>query len=134
MIVVDTAIIAYLIIAGEQSEHAERVRRADSDWISPTLWAGEFRNVLRNYIRSGELPLEVAIEYVNVAENLMAGRSYPVSSTDVLSLAAASGCTAYDCEFVALARSMQVTLVTTDRQILTRFPEVAVHPRDFAAE
>jgi predicted nucleic acid-binding protein len=131
MIVVDTTIIAYLIIAGEQSEHAERVRRADPDWISPPLWRSEFRNVLRNYMGTGELPLELALEYMALAEEMMAGRSHPVSSADVLSLAAVSGCTAYDCEFVALANSMQVPCVTTDRQVLARFPEVAIHPQRF---
>lgn len=132
MIVVDTAIIAYLTIAGELSEQADQVRRADPDWISPPLWASEFRNVLRNYMGTGELSLELALEYMTMAEDLMAERSHPVSSADVLSLVAVSGCTAYDCEFVALAKSMQVPCVTTGQQVLARFPDVAVHPRDFA--
>jgi predicted nucleic acid-binding protein len=49
-------------------------------------------------------------------------------SHHVLSLAAQSGCSAYDCEFVALAQDLRVPLVTTDRQILKAFPTVAVSP------
>ena len=39
---------------------------------------------------------------------------------------AMSNCTAYDCEFVALADVERVQLVTVDRQILQEFPEVAI--------
>jgi len=33
---------------------------------------------------------------------------------------------AYDCEFVALARELGISPVTTDSQILSAFPETAV--------
>lgn len=38
----------------------------------------------------------------------------------------ASDCSAYDCEFVVLARSMGLALVTEDKRILRCFPETAV--------
>ena len=37
-----------------------------------------------------------------------------------------STCSAYDCEFVALARDLQIPLITVDRQILNDFPETAI--------
>ena len=43
-----------------------------------------------------------------------------------MDLAAASTCSAYDCEFVALAQNLGAPLVTVDRQILSQFPEIAV--------
>ncbi|NLH43945.1 MAG: type II toxin-antitoxin system VapC family toxin [Planctomycetes bacterium] len=49
-----------------------------------------------------------------------------VASHPVLALAAASACSAYDCEFVALAKDLNLPLVTADKQILTQFPDVAV--------
>ena len=51
---------------------------------------------------------------------------FAVSSDAVLQLVARSNCTAYDCEFVALAHAERVQLVTADRQILHEFPEVAI--------
>ena len=56
---------------------------------------------------------------------------YSVLSTHVLTLAARSGCSAYDCEFVALAQDLEVPLVTSDRQILKAFPTMAVSPSVF---
>jgi len=37
----------------------------------------------------------------------------------------ASGCSAYDCEFVAAALALQTRLITSDRQLLRTFPTLA---------
>ncbi len=60
------------------------------------------------------------------ADSLAAGNEHEVGSRRVLELVRDSGCTAYDCEFVALAMQLGVELVTMDRQILRGFPKHAV--------
>lgn len=67
------------------------------------------------------------------AEAGMVGREYSVVSYEVLQLAASSGCSAYDCEFVALANDLDTRLITADRRILRAFSSVAVAPEVFAA-
>ena len=62
----------------------------------------------------------------------MTEHEYSVVSHRVLQLATDSGCTAYDCEFVALAQDLRVPLVTTDGKILRAFPTVAVSLEAFA--
>src|SRR5436190_18347548 len=52
----------------------------------------------------------------------MVGREYQVESSVVLKLAATSGRSAYACEFVALARALEVRLVTSDQEVLASFP------------
>ena len=126
MIVVDTNIIGYLYLSSERTEQAERALLKDSEWITPLLWRSEFRSVLAQYIRRGVLRVEEAEQAMDEAQALMVGQEYEVASSDVLRLAARSGCTAYDCEFVALAEELGVTLVTVDREVLREFPEVAV--------
>jgi predicted nucleic acid-binding protein len=63
---------------------------------------------------------------------LLAGAEFQVESAAVLNLAALSQCSAYDCEFVALAQQLGVMLVTSDRQILRQFPSSAVSLNLFA--
>lgn len=108
------------------------MRALDSDWIAPLLWASEFRNVLRKYLLAGILSLDDVIAFAETADVLMADRSFAVPSSQVLRLVAVSGCTAYDCEFVALAQSLQVPLVTTDKELLRTFPDRAMHPSEFS--
>jgi predicted nucleic acid-binding protein len=95
------------------------------------LWRSEFRNVLIKLVRQRALALEAAAAIVEEAERCLTGHEYSVISHHVLNLAAQSGCSAYDCEFVALAKELRVPLVTTDRQILKAFPAVAVSPSAF---
>ena len=46
----------------------------------------------------------------------------------------ATKCSAYDCEFVALAHANGVRLLTIDRQILHEFPEVAISLKRFVRD
>ena len=79
------------------------------------------------------LTLAKARELQAAAEELMAGREYPVASAAVLELAAASGRSAYDCEFVALSRALGVQLVTSDQEVLASFPADAISLKDFGS-
>lgn len=77
-------------------------------------------------VRRKALALEDALRIVDDAERAMAGREYSVLSHHVLPLAARSGCSAYDCEFVALAQDLGIAFITSDRQVLAAFPTAAV--------
>lgn len=125
MIVVDTNVLAYFWIRGEATGTAQRLYAREPEWVAPALWRSELRNVLATLIRTGRMAQRVAVETMAAAEEEMADREVPVDSPEVLRLAAASGLTAYDCEFVALAKELNVPLVTADRRILAAFPKVA---------
>ena len=131
MIVVDTNVIAYLLINGEQTRRAEAVKRRDPEWVAPVLWRSEFRNLLSLYIRQKIFDLDHAISLLENAEEIMLNREYTISSVQVMELATASRCSAYDCEFVVLARELGVPLVTADRKISMTFPDTAVSLEDF---
>jgi predicted nucleic acid-binding protein len=133
VIVVDTNVIAYLLLGGEKTPQARGALREDPVWAAPILWRSEFRSVLAMYLRQGQLVLSDALELVAEAESLLSGSEYRVESGQVLSLVAVSPCSAYDCEFVALAQELGVPLVTSDRQILEAFPSVAVAVDSFSS-
>jgi predicted nucleic acid-binding protein len=125
LIVADTNLLAYLLINGEHTPLAERAYRQEPLWAAPLLWRSEFRNILAFYMRRGLLSLEQATGLAEKAESLVNGREFEVRSADVLELARESGCSAYDCEFVALACHLGIPLVTSDQAILSAFPRVA---------
>lgn len=126
MIVADTNLLIYLYVQGQRTEESERVLQRDPVWAAPLLWRSEFRNVLIGLVRQRALSLEQATAITEEAERWLTGHEYSVISSHVLNLAAQSGCSAYDCEFVALAKDLRVPLVTADRQILKAFPAAAV--------
>jgi len=125
VIVVDTNVITYLWLSGDHTESAERALRRDPDWSAPLLWRSEFRNVLAGYLRRDLVDLAGAVRIAEEAEAQMRGREFAVPASMMLDRAAASGCSAYDCEFVVLAEELSVPLVTTDAQVLDAFPSIA---------
>lgn len=133
MIVVDTNIIGYLYISSDRSQQAEQALIKDPHWAAPVLWRSELRNVLALYLRKTHMPGSVARRIMQEAEGLMRGREYEVTSHHVLDLVASSQCSAYDCEFVALARDLDVPLVTVDKLILSHFGDTAVELGRFIA-
>jgi predicted nucleic acid-binding protein len=130
MIVVDTNIIVYLYLPTDLTEQAERLLEHDPEWAAPLLWRSEFRNVLALYLRKHLITLEDALKIQTEAENLLKDNEYMSHSPDVLRLASNSSCSAYDCEFVALAKSQNARLVTMDKNILAEFPDTAISITD----
>jgi len=126
VIVVDTNVVAYLYLPGDHTERAEALLEQDADWAAPMLWRSELRNILAGYMRRKALTFEAARELQMEAESLLAGAEHEVDSRLVLELVRDSDCSAYDCEFVALARSLRVKLVTEDKRLLKAFPKHAV--------
>jgi predicted nucleic acid-binding protein len=129
MIVVDTNILAYLYLPGEYTALAEELLETSSAWAVPILWRSEFRNILAGCLRRNELSFENAIALQLEVESLVAGNEYEIDSRRVLELVRDSNCSAYDCEFVALAKSLNTHLVTADKKILKAFPDTAISLR-----
>lgn len=126
MIVVDSNILAYLYLPGEFSAAAEDLLGREPVWAAPLLWRSEFRNILAGYLRRKSLSFEQAVALQAEAEHLLAGYEYEIDSRSVLELVQSSDCSAYDCEFVALAAALGTRLVTMDKKLLKAFPGRAV--------
>ena len=126
MIVVDSNVLAYLYLPGEVTAATEALLKRDAEWAAPVLWRSEFRNILAGYMRRGALTFEHACGLQREAESLMAGSEYEVDSLGVLELVRDSDCSAYDCEFIALASKLKAKLVTMDKKLLRAFPKHGV--------
>ncbi len=126
MIVVDSNIVAYLYLPGEFTAAAEALLEREPEWAAPPLWRSEFRNILAGYVRRNVLSFEQACSLQAEAESLLEGFEFEVNSRAVMELVRDSECSAYDCEFVALAERLGVKLVTLDKKVLKAFPKRAI--------
>jgi predicted nucleic acid-binding protein len=126
MIVVDSNVLAYLYLPGEHTAGAEALLEQEPEWAAPILWRSEFRNILAGYLRRKTLTFDQACSLQGEAESLLSGFEFEVDSQVVLELVRDSDCSAYDCEFIALALKLNTKLVTVDKKLLRAFPTRAV--------
>ncbi len=123
MIVVDSNVLAYLLIPGKFTSAAEQALLADQQWGAPRLWRSELRNILCTYLRGGHLDAQAAQALFAQAEAIIGQNEFEVSTAEVLRLSVASGCSGYDCEFIALAKGLGVRCLTADAKLAAAFPE-----------
>ena len=126
MIVVDSNVLAYLYLPGEYTAAAEALLEQDSDWAAPILWRSEFRNILAGYLRRKAITFEQANSLQREAESLLEGAEFELESLAVLELVRDSDCSAYNCEFIALAMKLDTKLITMDKKLLRAFPKRAI--------
>ena len=133
MIVADTNLLIHLLVDGPNTSTAMEVREKDPDWRAPFLWRSEFRNAMAGYVRNNLMTVEQALRIIREAENMMFYKDHLVNSATVMRLVADSTCSAYDCEFIALANHLDAPLVTSDSRLLRDFPDRALAPDGFLA-
>jgi predicted nucleic acid-binding protein len=131
MIVVDTNTIAYLYLPTEYTPDVEQLLKAESQWAAPLLWRSEFRNILALYLRKGLIDFDTACNMQSEAEALIGDNEFNIDSISVLTLASQSGCSAYDCEFVSLAKTFDTKFITADKKLLKTFPNIAISAHNF---
>lgn len=122
MIVVDTNVIHYCWVRGQNTETAQAVRQRDPDWHAPTLWRSEMRNVLTAYLRRKLLSRIQIAGILKAASHALAEREHFVNDERVFEVVANSMLSAYDAEFVALAVALDVPLVTAEKAVLKAYP------------
>lgn len=133
MIIADTNIIVHFLFPSEPTKETRDLFAVDVDWYAPAIWRSEFRNVLWKLIRHRKLSLTAALELIPQAEEIVKDATLNVSSESILCLATESGCSPYDCEFVAIAQECKCPMVTFDKAILKAFPSIAFTPAQYMA-
>jgi len=131
MIVADSNLIAYLLIPGDKNALADEVLLKDADWAVPLICRSEIRNILTLYMRHEGMSLAQARRTMEKAEVLWSSREFAVPSDDVLELTFHHNITAYDGEFVVLAKQLGVPFVTFDKPVRKAFPTLAITAEEF---
>jgi predicted nucleic acid-binding protein len=124
VIVVDTNILAYRFLPNPKNDEIDALIRSDPDWAAPFLWRSELRSVLTGYLRKKLLDQDGAEAVMLQATRCLLAGEHFVEDTAVFDLVAASKCSAYDCEYVAVARALGAPLVTEDKALLAAFPKI----------
>ncbi|MCC6210346.1 MAG: type II toxin-antitoxin system VapC family toxin [Burkholderiales bacterium] len=121
MVVVDTNVVAYLLIEGERTADAQTLYLQDPDWRSEGFLLVEFSNLLATYVRNGRLDASAAADLLANAESSLTG-IVNLPHSRALTLALELGVSAYDARFVAVARGLGTRLVTEDARLRQAAP------------
>ena len=126
MIVVDTNVMVYLLSGSPRGKDAARLLAHDPEWAAPPILLSELRNVMVGLLRRGQIQEVDALDICEDAEAVLGDRAASVPASPVLDTAVRGNLSAYDAEFVVLARQLGIPLVTADQAILDGAPDVAI--------
>jgi len=121
MVVVDTNILAYLLIRGNRTADAQALFTRDAEWRSEGFVLIEFSNILATYQRSGALSRSAAETMLATAGRVVSGL-VNLPHGRALKLAAEFGVSAYDARFLGAAQNLGARLVTEDARLRTAAP------------
>ena len=122
MLLVDTNIVAYLLIDGDHTAAAQELHARDADWRSEALLLVEFTNVLASSIAAKRMTLPLAEGFLAKASAFLDGKLGRVAHAAVLASAARHRVSVYDARFLALAEHLGHRLVTEDKKLRTAAP------------
>lgn len=121
MRIVDTNVVAYLLIAGDATPQAQALWQADPDWRSDSFYRIEFSNLLATQVRAKALTLTQATALLERAQAMVTATP-ELTHAQALRLAASLGVSAYDARFLAAAQAAGTTLVTQDSRLRKAAP------------
>ncbi len=122
MIVADANVLVYRILPNPRRSDAWALARHDANWAAPMLWRSEVRNALAKHLRAGQINPREAEIAMRLGESCLLGGEHTVSDHAVFDLVSKSRCSAYDCEYIALAQALGTILITEDQALHRAFP------------
>ena len=131
MIVVDTNVIAYVLIAGDKTALTQQVAKKDPDWKVPPLWRHECLNVLATSTRAAVIDAQQAEALWHKGLDLLVRAEREADGIASLKLAIEHAISSYDAQYIALAQSLETQCVTADKRMLKTFPGTAVSMKAF---
>jgi predicted nucleic acid-binding protein len=129
MVVVDTNILAYLLIEGDRTSDAHALYRRDAEWKSEGFVLIEFSNILATYLRAGALTRVQGQALLAEAETRLRGL-VTLPHARALRLAEQFAVSAYDARFLGAAQALGAKLVTEDARLRAAAPAVTMSLAD----
>jgi len=129
MVVVDTNILAYLLIDGDRTPDAQALLARDAEWKSEAFLLIEFSNILATYVRTGSLRRGDAYALLDEAEKRVRGL-VNLPHSRALRLAEQFAVSAYDARFLGAAQTLGARLVTEDTRLRAAAPALTLSLAD----
>ncbi len=126
MIVADANLVVYLLIDGDYTQAAHQVRKRNRPWMVPALFRSELLNVLCSQMRIYGMERDDALKLFQRGMSMVQVSDAAVDAAGVLNLCKSLKSSSYDAEYVLLAESLGVPLVTQDAALLRAVPNIAV--------
>jgi predicted nucleic acid-binding protein len=118
VIVVDANVIVYWLIEGEYTALARQLYDQEPVWIVPTLCQHELANVITSYVKHGAVDIaDVPVLWRGV-DSLIGEREFDVDPGHAIALAVEKDLSAYDAQYLYLAMSMDIPLITQDKRLI----------------
>lgn len=132
MVLVDTNILAYLMIEGDRTPAAQRLFERDSDWCSEAFVMVELSNILTTYVRTKALTQPQGVRLLTEAQTLVS-TLHNIAHVQTLETAIEHEISAYDARFISLAKHLKLKLVTEDMKLRTAVPSWTISLTEAAA-
>ena len=130
MIVVDASVVAFLLIDGELTEAVRELYRIDTDWVTPPILNHEMLNILAA-VGSAE-GNSAAMEGVwRDVRALVASRQQVPDPVRSLRLGVELGISGNEAQYLCLADSLGLPLITQEKNLLQSAPKRAVSVLDY---
>lgn len=123
VLLVDTNIVANLLLDGPQSPAARALYARDPDWASEPLLFIELTNVLVTGLRQKRLSSVQAEAALTRAHAMLDGYLHHTPDRQVLAVAARYGISGYDARFICVALVIGSLLVTEDATLRRKAPD-----------
>jgi len=131
MIVVDANILVYRVVEGQKTPLTLRVQEMDGDWKVSPLWKYEFGNALALMIHQGHLTAKMGAQLLETGMMAFEPCETKVDPDLALSLSVEKKISFYDAQYLALAKSLGVSLVTEDKALRKAGVGLAVSMDEF---
>lgn len=122
MIVVDASVVAFLMVEGDLTPQARELFRIDPDWITPPIVNHELLNILAA-LGSAELDSGPVETVWRETRALLGQRQKVPDPSRSLQLAVELGVTGNEGQYLALAESLKLPLITEEERLCRLVPE-----------
>lgn len=120
MIVIDATVVPYLFIEGELTAAARELYRTDHVWVTPPIINHELLHLLaRLGVTEGE---EVAVRLWKEIRTAMGGNQQVPEPARSLRIGMRHGIGGNEAQYLCLAESLDLPLVSEDPALKDRFP------------